>query len=377
MSIGLQTDFAGGNGRLLSVDEAQSPPLVRFAAEPRNCPEAMWFHFLLTGLRGRGARCTLANPEQTLGGWDWSTNRIVWRRPDGPFARSGPAQRIDLPGGRAEWAWDWHGEGDVLEVAHCLPYQLADLEATLAETRPGFQATQIGVTQAGRPILRLFNRTGDGNALAVYLTARSHAGETPGSWVLDGLLRHVAQDRRLQQVVWWAVPFVNLDDVVEGSYGKDPWPHDCNRAYGPGGAKRAEVGAVVADVRRLKATARLRFLCDLHAPSHREQSVYVPLRGWGSDSPINPIGERFAERLHAATPTDIRSPIAHLTPRPGVSRQEGLSASRWARDELGIDAICLEASYQGNGRVYYGVADYRRIGAALAETIAAWVQECP
>ena len=377
MAISLRTDFPGGNGLLLGADESGGRSALRFAAEPRNCPQALWFHFRLSGLGGRGVRVVLANPEQTLGGSDWSRNRPVCRCGDGPWARLGLPGRVDTAGGRVEWAWDIDADADEIEMAHCFPYQLAELEATLARLEGAFQAEMIGVTLAGRPMPRVFNRLPGGNQPGVFLTARHHAGETPGSWALDGLMRHVAAHTRLfEKIAWWAVPMVNLDDVIAGSYGKDPFPHDCNRAYGPGTPRRPEAFAVMRDAGRLKDTCTRMLFIDIHAPGHPERANYVPLRGWDNDSPITPIGEEFANRFLAAQPADIRSPKAHVTPKPGGNDvYAGTSSRTWAQTVLGVEAISLEISYQGNEEKDYAVEDYHRLGAALAETAAQWVLE--
>jgi len=376
MPISLRTDFAGGNGLLLSADESGDVPAVRFAAEPRNCPQALWFHFVLSGLDGRRARLVLANPEQTLGGVDWSGNRLVARRPGRPWTRSGLPQRIDAAGGRIEWAWEIGGDSDEVEVAVCFPYQPADLAETLAALGGALESATIGLTLGGRAIRRVFNACAGASRPGVFLTSRHHAGETPGTWVLDGLLRHVVGRRVLRDSLsWWLVPFVNLDDVVAGSYGKDPYPHDCNRAYGPGGPRRPEAMAVMADARRLKERSTRMLFIDVHAPGHAEQACYVPLRGWDHESPLNPIGREFAERFQAACPRDIRSPKAHIMPEPGPSVYLGVGSRSWAQTVLGVEAVSLEISYQGNGHTAYELDDYRRLGAALAETAARWLLE--
>ncbi|HUT61192.1 MAG TPA: M14-type cytosolic carboxypeptidase [Phycisphaerae bacterium] len=373
MELAFQSDFPGGNGLALGVEESAERVTVRFAAEPKNCPEAMWFHFRVAGLAGRPVRCILANPEQTLGGWDWSKNRPVQRPAGGAWSRSGAAQRIDAAGGRVEWAWDIGGGAEHIEVAHCFPYQPADMEATLREIGGAFQTAMIGVSSKGRPMIRIYSTMPEAAKPAVLLLARNHAGETPGSWVLDGALRHVAASEALRNAVtWWAVPFVDLDDVVEGSYGKDPWPHDCNRSYGNG--KRPETIAVVADGARLAKASRRLFVADLHAPAHAERQCYVPTRGWEPNSPTNPIAEEFGQRLNAAVPEDIRSSTATITPPGGANtRYEGPSACRWATERLGQQGVTIEISYQGTESADYGIGDYHRIGAALAETLAAWV----
>ena len=373
MTTSWSTDFPGGNGVLLEADESGDVPVLRFAAEPKNCPQALWFHFRVFAAGRHGLRVVLTNPEQTLGGWNWSDNCLVWRGGQSSWRRTGAPERIDTPGGRVEWAWQIDARGDVVEVAHCFPYQLEDLAATLVTLDGAHNSTMIGVTLGGRPLMRTFNCLPSSERPGVFLAARHHAGETPGSWVLDGLLRHVAGARRLRdQITWWAVPFVNLDDVLAGSYGKNPWPHDCNRAYGPPAPRRPEIGAVMADAGRLKTGSARMFFADIHAPGHAERANYVPLRGWDEDSPVNPIGEEFANAFRRACPEDIRSPKAHITPAPSASLCGGMSSRSWAQEVLGVEAVSLEISYQGNGSKYYTIKDYHRLGVALAETIAEW-----
>jgi hypothetical protein len=374
VSVILSTDFPGGNGVLLGVDESSAPVVVRFGAEPRNSALAMWFHFRLTNLAGRAVRVILANAEQTLGGPDWSGNRIVYRPAGGEWIRCEAAVAVDTGAGRTEWAWDIPAGGDAVEVAHCFPYQLADLEATLAELGGAFKTTTIGLSLGGRPMLRVYNRVPDKSSRGAFLTVRQHAGETPGSWVLDGLLRHVAAaPKLLDRIAWWMAPLVNIDDIVTGAYGKDPFPHDINRAYGPGAPRRPEAAAVAGDMTLMHSLCGRMFLADLHAPAHHERQNYVPLRGWDDNATISPVAEPFAVAFYHACPEDIRSPIIHITPGPGLSRYRGSTANTWASQSLKIDAVSVELSYQGNEQTYYTIDDYRRLGAALAKTIGDWL----
>lgn len=374
MKIVLDSNFEGGNGRLVELLEVEGRQTVRFAAEPKNCPETMWFYFHLEGLGKRETSIVLSNPHQSLGGADWSANRPVWRTEDEPWQRFGPADAVHRPDGLVEWAWGLPSGLKAADVAFCYPYLPADLETTLAETGDVFSVESIGLTFGSRDLPRVY-QPDEGTKPVVYLTARSHSGETPGSWVLDGLLRHVAANEPLRRsLAFRAVPFVNLDDALAGSYGKDPFPHDANRAYHP--VRRPENKAIVLDAGRLNAAKRLAFYCDLHAPAHAERQCYLPTRGWMIGAPINPLAEPFAEAFHQAVPEDIRSPVAHITPDQGSnSRYPGLNGSRWASEILEVPSITLETSYQGNATRDYTIDDYRRMGAALAETIVAWVSE--
>lgn len=373
MGIEFSTDFPGGNGLCLGIREGntEEPVTVRFAAEPKNCPIALWFHFRVTGLAGRTLRLILANPEQTLGGLDWSKNKPVYRSPDTKWQRTDKPIAIATSGGRTEWAYDLPKAQDAVEFAFCFPYQGEDFEAAISEIGDSFHTEEIGISPHGRRILRVRNKYRASDLPGVFLTARHHAGETPGSWVLEGLLRYVARSPKLREsVAWWAVPFVSIDDVVEGSYGKDPWPWDINRAYMHVGLKRPEARAVAVDVRRWAKECKPLLFIDLHAPGHRERENYVniPLE----DDEVfeqSPGAKPFAQAYLAQMPEDIRSSCAWKKRTSKVTRYEGLSSSAWARKELSIDAFTIETSYQGNEKVDYTIADYQRMGSALAETI--------
>ena len=161
MAISWRTNFPGGNGLLLATDESARRPVLRFAAEPKNCPQALWFHFRAAGLAGRGARVILANPTQTLGGEDWSGNFLVFRTPKSPWLRTARPKRLATPGGRTEWAWDIDAAGGTIEVAHCFPYQPADLEATLAELGGAFKSEFVGLTLAQEAGIRIYYSFGN------------------------------------------------------------------------------------------------------------------------------------------------------------------------------------------------------------------------
>ena len=373
MGIEFSTDFPGGNGLCLGIREgdAEEPVTVRFAAELKNCPIALWFHFRLTGIAGRPVRLILANPEQTLGGLDWSKNKPVYRSPDTKWQRTDKPIAIATSGGRTEWAYDLPGAGDAVEFAFCFPYQGEDFEAAISEIDDSFHTEEIGISPHGRRILRVRNKYQASDLPGVFLTARHHAGETPGSWVLEGLLRYVARSPKLRDTVaWWAVPFVNIDDVVEGSYGKDPWPWDISRAYMHAGLKRAEARAVALDIRRWAKECKPLLYIDLHAPTHRERENYVPIAS--ADDEVfeqSPGAKPFAEIYLAQMPQGIRSSFAWKDTSGWVTRYEGLSSSGWVRKELSIDAFTIETSYQGNEKVDYTIADYQRMGRTLAETI--------
>ena len=91
----------------------------------------------------------------------------------------------------------------------------------------------------------------------------------PGSWVLDGLLRHAAQALDPSQLLIWVTPFAHLDGIVQGDYGKDPFPWDLNRAWTTP-PMRHEVRVMQSDMTRWSQRCQPALVLDLHAPSPGE-----------------------------------------------------------------------------------------------------------
>jgi len=69
----------------------------------------------------------------------------------------------------------------------------------------------------------------------VILTARHHACEASGSYVLEGVLSELL-DSPIPDMKVFCVPFVDFDGVVDGDQGKARKPYDHNRDYGEGTA---------------------------------------------------------------------------------------------------------------------------------------------
>ena len=68
----------------------------------------------------------------------------------------------------------------------------------------------------------------------VILTARHHACETGGSYVLEGFLEQLLSSSGYiaKECCVYAVPIVDTDGVVAGDQGKSRYPYDHNRDYG-------------------------------------------------------------------------------------------------------------------------------------------------
>jgi hypothetical protein len=289
-----------------------------------------------------------------------------------------PAEELS-PSDRRSFAYTVPAGFETVEFAHCYPYQPEDLEKTLAEVASVWQGEVLGYSHHGRPLWRYvsnFEQPGSPRP-GFYLLARQHAGETPGSWVLDGLLRHLAADDSTRAAaVWWVAPFVNIDDVVEGSYGKDPFPCDCNRAWHTI-PLRTETKLLQADIARWTKCCRPCFLIDLHAPGHRERETYVHLPREGRSGQEYALVFDFARRFREALPCELRGEKWWERPTYPSRFTVGSTVTSWFYDTYALPGAAVETSYQGTAGHDYTITDYGRVGQALAASLVQLARESP
>ena len=261
MSLKVTTRFPGGNAADIEIVAGGPVPEVRFASDPCGGPEAMWFHFRLEETAPDPAtqtkvRLTWTYFDNVLGATESPDCIPVCLVPGQAWARLKRGEETRTPDGRRQLSWTIPHPAPTMEFAFCFPYVPADVDAALDRSKDYWQAAPIGLSQGGRRILRLHNVPGTpgGTQPGIYIVTRQHAGETPGSWVLDGFLRHWAQIRKGAYVIW-AVPLADIDGVMGGHYGKDAFPYDLNRAWGVP-PMRHETLAIRHDVERWKARCK-------------------------------------------------------------------------------------------------------------------------
>jgi hypothetical protein len=206
-----------------------------------------------------------------------------------------------------------------------------------------------------------------GDRPGLYLVARQHSGETPGSWVLDGFLRHVASLGHGAPLVW-AVPLANADGVEGGDYGKDNFPYDLNRAWGQP-AMRHEVLVYKRDTQRWRARCRPVLALDFHAPGACETGgiyCYVP-------SPSE-YAELYQEILGwtAALKSALGSEYAadtfeRVADYPSRWKTPNFSRHFWAQG--GLCSFGIETPYAMVGDLVLTRARYREAGARIARGV--------
>ena len=377
MALKVMDRFPGANARILAVrDDAQAPEIV-FSADPRGGTEALWFDFRYHDAAPPAAgapetlKLTLAFFDTLLGGSNPAAIRPVVRERGKAWSRLKPPEaRIDSDGLQTLF-WSVPYPIEPQEFALCMPYGSEELATSLEHCKGYWTSRDIGLTQGGKTLPRLSNPIFKGcdacpNPHGLYILARQHAGETPGSWVLDGMLEAFSRAKPVNWCVW-IVPFANLDDVVGGAYGKDPFPHDLNRAWGDP-PMRHETLVMRRDIQRWAQRCKPELVLDLHATGASEtDGVYAfttatttPEFDKANQAWLNlfaqALGPEFAAEPFGRTGND---PSRWPLPRLGD----------FVRDAVGCASLSIETPYCMIRDTMLLQKQYREIGQRIARAI--------
>ncbi|MBI3986849.1 MAG: hypothetical protein HY343_08020 [Lentisphaerae bacterium] len=356
------TDFPGGNGLRF---EAVAPDCLRFAADPGGGPYTMWFHFRVEDPGCDVLRCEMVEAHRALC-WPFAPQvRPVFRRADASAWRRVPPTESDRTAD--VFLFEVACRGQPTEIAFCHPYQLADWDRFFRRrlARRGARVVPLGSSAGGRPLFVCEFGTGRS---VILLTARSHAGETPGSFVLEGLLERLMDADG--DLAVRAIPFVDVDGVVTGAYGKDTPPVDFWMGWS-GEPQHSEIRRYQEYLAALPQAPLI--AVDCHAPT-ADRTHFIEC------SVGRNAAGGFAEGLRAIVRRIVRK--SAQSPATEISADLTRSYPDWFHDDFerslagflqkahGTFAFTLEAAYHTtHRRATVGPRAWRELGGRVAAAI--------
>jgi hypothetical protein len=366
-----------GNVGGLQVEETTDTLKVGFMPHPHGGIESLWFCFRVERTEPSPIselEIRLANTDTTLGGGNPERMCPVFREAGGDWERLDPGRLIEHPDARMDAVWKLPAPDKEVDIAACYPYGLPEVEELVEDSGGFYRLDRIGLSQEGRPLMRLSNDPGSegGDRLGIYITARQHAGETPGSWVLDGLLRFFAS-RKDDAPLIWCVPLANIDSIEQGDYGKDPFPHDLNRAWGSP-PMRHETLVFQRDARKWSKRCKPILFLDLHAPGYSETAGFYAF-GFETKEPGDRESEdqeRWCSAFEEALGDQVTDPflrVARYTSRWAGTEENPVAAAGFFRKEIGVTSLSIECTYCFAGEKRYAREDYREAGEQLGRVI--------
>lgn len=269
----------GPNIRVMRIEEND----IWLEPELRDIQSGHWWffwHFAVEGAQGKTLRFHLGeHPEVGYFG-------AAVRRP-GENWRWGGTPIEDYRG----FVYTFGKNESFVEFCHDFRYDYFRWENFIKEQGLESCVRPLAVTKKGRniPLLTL----GQGKK-AILLTSRHHACESTGTWVVEGFIREYLKNP-LPDTRLLAVPFVDLDGVMDGDQGKLRAPHDHNRDYLP-----EPIYPSIRGIKKLLAEEKPAFFFDCHSSWHfgdTNDQFYIDLRAIDRECPFR---QKFREYLEEA-----------------------------------------------------------------------------
>lgn len=380
------SDFPGGNAKI----EVECDT-VHIAPDLRDTPQS-WFYwyFAVRGAEGKtltfevnpkfiGAR----GPGVSVDGgktWKWMGLDVVQME-----EKEGQGGKVEKEG---KFSYTFGAQDKDVRFSVGMPYVPENLTRFLSAHKgnPFLQQKVLTKSRKGRDVpLLIFSNPDRKAPYAVAITARNHACEMMGSYVLEGIMTGIladdAQGKWLRDNVdFFIVPFADYDGVEDGDQGKNRAPHDHNRDYG-NETIYPEVAAIKEQLPAWSAGRPLVFL-DLHDPALKGEYFETLFFLENLNESLNPNLARFVSLIER----DGQGPIAmtsnvimkHGTGYNRKTAQEGppLHASGWGGQlPNAILATTMELAYANASGFEVNAESARELGHDMAWALVPFLQE--
>jgi hypothetical protein len=285
MRIQIDSNFPGGAVEGIFFENEHT---VFFEAPLNGSPQSLWYYFRITGGKGEPLTFVQRNLANILGVLESRTYQFT--NPVIKHGESGSWERINstdviFTKDPMKYTFVVTPQNDVTYLAFSFPYTFENLKGFI-ESNDEFNNIKIGYsgkTSEGRryPYLEVGNPEIKGK-YCILITARHHAGETPGSYVLEGILKSFLHqlnlaNSKIGQLKLFIFPFVDFDGVQEGRYGKGRPPIDFNRDWSAK-SQHQEILQIQEFTENALIDHQLLLYIDLHAPQPGGTSYLIPPR---------------------------------------------------------------------------------------------------
>ncbi|WP_448659268.1 M14 family metallopeptidase [Sphingomonas sp. CJ99] len=337
MSVIVNAAFDSGNIDLVGMEGDRVDLKIR---PDRQSEFYQWFHFRVSGARGRTLTFRILNAGGAAYAFGWpgyrtrvSTDRRHWPMTDTNYADG-------------VLSFTHRFDGDVAWFAYFAPYSMErhdDLIARMA-AMPGVRHRALGLSLDGQPIDCL--TLGDGPK-PVWLYARQHPGESMAEWWAEGALEKLTdpadpQARLLREkATFHIVPNMNPDGSRRGHLRTNAVGVNLNREWH---APTPERSPEVLCVRSAMDETGVAFAMDVHGDEAIPANFlagFEGIPGW-----TDALGDKFyayARALAASSPL-FQTEKGYEKARPGRANLS-MSTNQLA-ERFGAVAMTLEMPFK-------------------------------
>ncbi|KAA5542706.1 hypothetical protein FYK55_14350 [Roseiconus nitratireducens] len=380
--IRVTADFPGGSAVVVSTDAAsQSVHVQPQVRQERGWP--CWWYFQLHGLSiGKPVSVTVSASSTPF-----RAGRVLsptWLLPDSASISSDNIHWQHTPKAESDdrkAVYTFEATAETMWVAWGPPFLPSHAEALLrqiSESLPDSELFVLARTRGDRPVhaIRFGARSDDaGKPSAIWIQARQHAWETGSSWVAQGFLNWVASDDPVaielrNKATICVVPIMDVDNVADGTGGKDAVPRDHNRDWDDDPVY-PEVRAAQMAIKKLNASHRFDLFIDLHNPSPNDRQPYF----------YGPKLDRLSQvqyrnyirwKAIAESQIDALEPDYRFTSYIKSQQELDRVSKNWVRNHTSPQVVSLTLETAWN-RPQGSQQGYQQVGKQLGLTIARYL----
>lgn len=367
-NITISSAFDAGN---IIVNDASDPSNIRLAIRKDSHSDFyQWFHFRLTGARGRSCKLVIENADGAAytGGWkDYracaSYDRETWFRVETAF-ENGELVISHTP------------ELDSIYYAYFAPYSMdrhADLIAEVG-THPDVFISVIGETIDGQTMDLI--KVGEGDK-KIWVIARQHPGEAMAEWWMEGFLaRLLDDDDPLSRVLrdratFYVIPNMNPDGSRLGNLRTNAAGSNLNREWDKASLQSSP--EVYYAIQAMNA-ARPDLCLDVHGDEALPYNFIAGAEGIPgyTDKQAKNL-ETFLNAYKTSSP-DFQTKIGYPKTAPGKANLS--MCTNWTAHEYRCLGMTLEMPFKDNANLpdqEFGWSPDRcaKLGSAVLDPIMA------
>ncbi len=205
--VHFDADFESGN-----INKVKQVDSTHYEVTTRKDIGGRWFYFRMIGVKNKkiGVTVTTSDVDRPMYSYD-NKNFVRFTKEEAPY--------VDY--------FEKKYECDTVYIAYYTPYTFSYLQSRILQWRQSPYVTSvdtIGYGKKGLPLQDIVITdpfVPSSQKLQVWIHARTHPGETPGSFHFDGIVQTLLSDDPVieyyrQKVVFHLIPFVNPEGVYYG-----------------------------------------------------------------------------------------------------------------------------------------------------------------
>lgn len=363
-TVKITSDFPGGNivVHKISDDSVWLAPDLSFTKG-----EWFYWYFKVSGISGKNIT------------FKFDQNNV--------FAKYGPAYSINN-----DFTWKWFGENRIENNSFsfsfseqdtiaffsvAFPYTEKNLKEFLGSVKNKelLETDTLCFSPGNRVIEKItIPSLSEDPRCKVLITARHHACEMMASYVLEGIVESLLNDKNLQSLrtdtEFLIIPFMDKDGVENGEQGKNRIPRDHNRDYdeNPVHNSTAALKKLVLEWSR----GKLKMGLDIHCPwiyGNNNEDIYIV---GSSDRKIEQNQILFSQLLEKNSSGEIKSYHKNFLPfgeswNTGANYTQGISFAKWGEGIAGINiSTTIEYPYANISGIMVSKDNSRVFGKTIA-----------